>query len=102
MSLEDFVKLSNVDQTRLLHQNTPIYVQLILTMYFNGQSGLDQLNCLPGIEPQTNIVYSKIGLEEMNRQLSLFHPSFNLYQYEMIMKSPTLQVNDLIYFNIYL
>ena len=93
LSLDDFVKLSDVDQAKLLHQNTPIYVQLILAMYFNGQSGFDQLNCLPGIDPQNNVFYPVITLEMMNRQLCLFHPSFNLNQYEMIMKSPGFQVN---------
>ena len=98
LSLDDFVKLSNVDQAKLLHQNTPIYVQLILSVYFNGQSGFDQLKCLPGIEPQPNIFYPRIKLGKMNRQLSLFHPSFNLHQYEMLMTSLTLQVNDFINF----
>ena len=102
LSLNDFVKLSNVDQAKLLHQNTPIYVQLILSMYFNGQSGLDQLKCLPGIEPQHNVFYPRIRLEKMNRQLGLFHPSFNIHQYQLIMSSPQLQVDYLIPFDLYL
>ena len=48
-SREEFLTLSKYDQERLLHQNTPLYVQLILAMYFNASSGWKQLQVLPGI-----------------------------------------------------
>ena len=92
LSLEEFLNLSNIDQTKLLHQNTPIYVQLILSMYFNGKTGFDQLSCLPGVEPQIADDYPRIHLGQMNKKLGLFHPTFNYHQYDMIMKSSILSV----------
>ena len=91
-SLEEFLNLSKIDQTKLLHQNTPIYVQLILSMYFNGQTGFDQLSCLPGVEPQITDSFARIGLEQMSSQLGLFHPAFNLHQYAITMKTSFLPV----------
>ena len=91
-SLEEFLNLSKIDQTKLLHQNTPIYVQLILSMYFNGKTGFDQLSCLPGVEPQITDFLARIGLEQMSQQLGLFHPTFNLHQYDMTMKTSILPV----------
>ena len=91
MSLADFVSLPKMDQTKLLHQNTPMYVQLILAMYFNGKTGFEQLSALPGIEPQTSEVYPRVALDRMNQQLGLFHPS-KLQQYQNLLESDDFQV----------
>ena len=92
MSLADFVSLPKMDQTKLLHQNTPMYVQLILAMYFNGKTGFEQLSALPGIEPQMNEVYPRVTLDRMNQQLGLFHPS-SLQQYQNLLESDDFQVS---------
>ena len=85
MSLQEFLNLTKSDQIRLLHQNVPIYVQLILSMYFNGQSGSEQLNCLPGIEVPDNHSYQRVRLNVMNKQLGLFHPNaaFDYYRWKL-------------------
>ena len=92
MSLADFVSLPKMDQTKLLHQNTPMYVQLILAMYFNGKTGFEQLSALPGIEPQMNEVYLRVALDRMNQQLGLFHPS-SFQQYQNLLESDDFQVS---------
>ena len=61
-------------------------------MYFNGQTGFDQLSCLPGVEPQITDSFARIGLEQMSSQLGLFHPAFNLHQYAITMKTSFLPV----------
>ena len=61
-------------------------------MYFNGKTGFDQLSCLPGVEPQITDFLARIGLEQMSKQLGLFHPTFNLHQYDMTMKTSILPV----------
>ena len=55
-------------------------VQLILALYFNGNSGLQQLQSLPGIDPGIENVYQKVDLTKMNWQLGLFHPNFRWAQ----------------------
>lgn len=61
LCLEEFLGLPKNDQRRLLYHNTPIYVQFVLALYFNGETGYHQLQRLPNVDPSSGENYSKVN-----------------------------------------
>ena len=75
-----FLSLCKEDQTTLLKNNIPLYLQYITARYFSAETGIDQLNwilegqlALESIEEVTKI--SRISLREMNESVNLFTTS---------------------------
>jgi len=72
-----FSSLSREDQTTLLKNNIPLYLQYILARYFSADTGVEQLNwilegqiCIESIEMVTSL--SRISLKEYNTSVNLF------------------------------
>ena len=93
LSRQEFLGLSKYDQRRLLHQNTPIYVQFVLAMYFNVKSGWQQLQILPGIDPISTEVleYKHVTFAKFQHDLQLFHPNQETINYEKLTYDPCFQ-----------
>ena len=93
LSREEFLGLSKYDQRRLFHQNTPIYVQFVLAMYFNAKSGWQQLQILPGIDPISTEVfkYKHVTFAKFQQDLQLFHPNQETINYENLIYDPCFQ-----------
>ena len=75
-----FSSLCKEDQTTLLKNNIPLYLQYILARYFSAETGLEQLNWI--LEGQINIEsiemvtsLSRVGLKEYNTSVNLFPTS---------------------------
>ena len=93
LCLKEFLTLTKDDQRRLLYQNTPIYVQLILGLYFNARTGLEQLQSLPGMDYcGLKMDSHKIDLFTLNIQLGLFHPNCSLELYSKALSHSCFQV----------
>ncbi len=78
-----FSSLCQEDQTTLLKNNIPLYLQYVLARYFSADTGLEQLNwilegqiCIESIEVVTSL--SRISLREFNASVNLFIKSETL------------------------
>ncbi len=78
-----FSSLCKEDQTTLLKNNIPLYLQYVLARYFSADTGLEQLNwilegqiCIESIEVVTSL--SRISLREFNASVNLFSKSETL------------------------
>ncbi len=78
-----FSSLCKEDQTTLLKNNIPLYLQYVLARYFSADTGLEQLNwilegqiCMESIEVVTSL--SRISLREFNASVNLFSKSETL------------------------
>ena len=78
-----FSSLCKEDQTALLKNNIPLYLQYVLARYFSADTGLEQLNwilegqiCIESIEVVTSL--NRISLREFNASVNLFHKSETL------------------------
>ena len=78
-----FSSLCKEDQTTLLKNNIPLYLQYVLARYFSADTGLEQLNwilegqiCIESIEVVTSL--NRISLREFNASVNLFHKSETL------------------------
>ena len=91
-SLPEYLNLEKVDQIKLLHQNMPIYVQLVLSLYFNEESGIEQVNNLPGINVVSHAAFKRVDVLKLNRHLGLFHPNSGLERYKNLISSSSLKV----------
>ena len=70
----------------------PIYVLLVLSLYFNGESGSEQVKNLPGINVVSHEAFKRIDVLKLNQHLGLFHPNSGLENYQNLISSSCLKV----------
>ena len=78
----------------------PIYIQLVLSLYFNGESGSEQVNNLPGINVVSHAAFKRIDVLKLNRHLGLFHSNSGLENYKKLILSSCLKVQTKQYYSI--
>jgi hypothetical protein len=86
----EFQVLSNSDQKKLIDQNTPLYIQMLMASYFGAKNGAEQLSFIQNFCQKTNQNHPSrevnyMSLQNFNSITQLFNLNSDLvYYYNLI------------------